>query len=45
MPSVIGRRLATRARPKGGQSLYFKDPDGHSMELKTSDWIEVRFRQ
>ena len=24
--------------PKGGQSLYFRDPDGHSLELKTSDW-------
>lgn len=24
--------------PPGGQSLYFRDPDGHSVELKTSDW-------
>ena len=24
--------------PKGGQSLYFRDPDGHNIELKTSDW-------
>ncbi len=24
--------------PQGGQSLYFRDPDGHSVELKTSDW-------
>ena len=24
--------------PQGGQSLYFRDPDGHSIELKTSDW-------
>ena len=24
--------------PMGGQSLYFRDPDGHSIELKTSDW-------
>ena len=24
--------------PDGGQSLYFRDPDRHSVELKTSDW-------
>lgn len=24
--------------PQGGESLYFRDPDGHSIELKTSDW-------
>ena len=24
--------------PKGGESLYFRDPDNHSIELKTSDW-------
>ena len=24
--------------PEGGQSLYFRDPDQHSVELKTSDW-------
>ena len=24
--------------PQGGQSVYFRDPDGHSVELKTSDW-------
>ena len=24
--------------PEGGQSLYFRDPDRHSVELKTSDW-------
>ena len=24
--------------PEGGESLYFRDPDHHSLELKTSDW-------
>lgn len=24
--------------PEGGQSIYFRDPDGHSLELKTTDW-------
>ncbi len=24
--------------PKGGQSLYFRDPDDHCIEIKTSDW-------
>ena len=24
--------------PQGGRSLYFRDPDEHSIELKTSDW-------
>ena len=24
--------------PEGGQSLYFRDPDDHCIELKTSDW-------
>ena len=24
--------------PEGGQSLYFRDPDGHALELKTSNW-------
>ncbi len=24
--------------PEGGYSLYFRDPDGHILELKTSDW-------
>jgi len=24
--------------PEGGKSIYFRDPDGHSLELKTSDW-------
>ena len=24
--------------PKGGQSLYLRDPDQHCIELKTSDW-------
>ncbi|MCS5688023.1 MAG: hypothetical protein NZ659_04495, partial [Acidimicrobiales bacterium] len=24
--------------PEGGRSLYFRDPDGHAVELKTSTW-------
>ena len=24
--------------PEGGRSLYFRDPDGHAIELKTSSW-------
>ena len=24
--------------PEGGRSLYFRDPDGHALELKTSNW-------
>ena len=24
--------------PQGGKSLYFRDPDGHAIELKTSNW-------
>ena len=24
--------------PEGGQSLYFRDPDDHCIEIKTSDW-------
>ena len=24
--------------PEGGRSLYFCDPDGHALELKTSNW-------
>ena len=24
--------------PEGGDSLYFRDPDHHCIELKTSDW-------
>lgn len=24
--------------PEGGHSLYFRDPDGHCLEVKTSDW-------
>jgi catechol 2,3-dioxygenase-like lactoylglutathione lyase family enzyme len=24
--------------PEGGWSIYVRDPDGHAIELKTSDW-------
>jgi len=24
--------------PEGGRSLYFRDPDGHVLELKSSNW-------
>jgi len=24
--------------PAGGKSIYFRDPDGHLLELKTTDW-------
>ncbi len=24
--------------PEGGQSIYFRDPDSHAIELKTSNW-------
>lgn len=27
--------------PEGGRSIYFRDPDGHLLELKTADWDSV----
>jgi len=27
--------------PEGGDSLYFRDPDNHVVELKTSNWHGV----
>jgi hypothetical protein len=24
--------------PEGGRSMYFRDPDDHVIELKTSNW-------
>ena len=24
--------------PEGGRSIYFRDPDNHAIELKTSNW-------
>ncbi len=30
--------------PDGGESVYFWDPDGHVVELKTSNWLGSEFR-
>lgn len=29
---------STVSWPEGGRSLYFRDPDHHAIELKTSNW-------
>ena len=36
---VLGIDIESRFDwPEGGSSLYFRDPDGHAIELKTSNW-------
>jgi catechol 2,3-dioxygenase-like lactoylglutathione lyase family enzyme len=38
-----GLEMETMVWPEGGESIYFWDPDGHVIELKTSNWRGALF--
>ena len=42
----MGVDTVSKTWPEGGDSLYLKDPDGHVVELKTSNWhgLEIETR-
>jgi catechol 2,3-dioxygenase-like lactoylglutathione lyase family enzyme len=36
---AVGVSIESRVSwPEGGRSIYFRDPDNHVIELKTSNW-------
>ncbi len=35
----LGLKTENMVWPEGGESVYFWDPDGHVVELKTSNWL------
>lgn len=37
-----GLETVCKTWPEGGESLYFHDPDGHVLELKTSNWLGTK---
>jgi len=38
----LGVETVPKTWPEGGESLYFRDLDGHVVELKTSNWHGVK---